>query len=124
MTDEYFTDKQLAFRSTFLILLIMGFDPSTKISTKDAHKIIRSIIESGLQVIIPGHARGRMEKRGYTTQDVLHILLNGKMTKQKFHDNSSSWRYTVSGVDLDGNDGAVVTVVISNTKLVVITVLS
>ncbi len=102
----------------------MSFDSGTKISTDDAHKIIRNIIESDMEIVVSNHARERMYERGYTTQDVLHILLNGKITKQKLHDKSNSWRYTVSGDDLDGDEGSVVTVILSKAKFVIITVLS
>ena len=101
----------------------MSFDPHTKITTDDAHKIICDIVESNLEIAIPGHAQKRMSERGFSTQDVLHVLLNGKITKQKFHDESHSWRYTVSGVDLDGDDGKVITVIVNKGQLVVITVM-
>ena len=101
----------------------MSFDPKQKITKQDAHRIIKDIIDQGYQVAWSGHARDRMIKRSYTTHDVLHILRNGKITKQEYHEATQSWRYIVRGDDLDGDEGAVVTVIISKVKLVIITTL-
>ncbi len=101
----------------------MLFDPGQKIDKQDAHRIIKDIINCGHLIAWSNHAKERMLQRNYTSHDVLHILLNGNITKQEYHEATESWRYTIRGDDLEGDEGGVVTVVISKVKLVVITTL-
>ena len=102
----------------------MRFDPCQELSRKDAHDIIISIINSRGEIILSRHARERMRERRYTTDDVLHILLTGRLVEKRWDKDPGSWKYKIIGKDIDGEDGGVVTVIISKTRLVVITVLS
>lgn len=102
----------------------MSFDPGQQIDVKKARSLICDIIESGQQIIVSGHAKERMNERGYTMDDVIYILQRGKITKQKFHTKTNCWRYTLSGDDLEGDKGGVVTAIISRSSIVVITTLA
>lgn len=84
--------------------------------------MIREIISSKGEVVISQHAKGRMAERGFLMQDVLHILKTGDLTRQELHEPSNSWRHTIQGNDLDGDSGTVVTVIIHQARLVVVTV--
>lgn len=59
-----------------LIVNNMKFDPSEEIDNKNAHSIIRDIVAGG-EIIFSKHTKERMQERGYSTQDVEHILLRG-----------------------------------------------
>ena len=100
----------------------MEFDPSEEMDNEKAHSGIRNIVAGG-EIIISKHAKGRMRERGYSTHDIEHILLRGKITNKEFKDKTQSWAYTIKGDDLEGEEGGVVTVIISRQACVVITVL-
>ncbi|MBI5558427.1 MAG: DUF4258 domain-containing protein [Deltaproteobacteria bacterium] len=101
----------------------MEFDPVQEIDIEKAHSIIREIVASG-ELIVSKHAKARMRERGYSTQDVEYILIRGKITNKEFKENTQSWAYTIKGDDLEGDEGGVVTVIISRQACVIITVLS
>ncbi|MCB2181423.1 MAG: DUF4258 domain-containing protein [Desulfobulbaceae bacterium] len=101
----------------------MNFDPPKEIDKEKAQAIIREIVAGG-ELIISKHAKERMLERHYSTQDVEHILLRGEITKKEFKEKTQSWAYTLKGDDLEGDEGGVVTVIISRQACVIITVLS
>ena len=100
----------------------MKVDPSEEIENEKAHSIIRDIVAGG-EIITSKHAKKRMQERGYSMHDVEHILLRGKITSKERKDTTQSWAYTIKGDDLEGEEGGVVTVIISRQACVVITVL-
>ena len=105
-----------------LIVNNIKFDPSEEIDNKNAHSIIRDIVAGG-EIIFSKHTKKRMQERGYSTQDVEHILLRGEITNKEFKDKTKSWAYTIKGDDLEADEGGVVTVIVSRRACVIITVL-
>lgn len=100
----------------------MRFDPAEELGNENAHALIREIVSGG-EVIVSRHAKERMKERSYSTQDVEHILIRGKITNKEFKDATQSWAYTIKGDDLEGDEGGVVTVIINRQSCVIITVL-
>jgi len=68
------------------------------------------------------HAREQMVQRGYTAQDVIHILGDGMVMAQDLKPNGQL-HCRVEGQDLDGDRGIVVTAILDESRLLVITVL-
>ena len=68
------------------------------------------------------HAKKQMGPRGYTTQDVVYILEMGKILDIELKPNGQ-WHCKVEGYDLDGDRGIVITAIINEDHLLVITVL-
>jgi hypothetical protein len=97
------------------------FNPSDDITYDDAHKIIRHIIEHG-NVIFTPHAKVEMKNGNFTSQDIIEILENGKITNKKFDDKRGNWKYRIDGKDIDGIDGAVITAIISDSEQIIVTV--
>lgn len=98
-----------------------GFDPTKELSGHEAIVLIKDIIEN-YQVIILPHTRGRMEERGYSDQDVIHVLETGVVASTEFDGERKNWKYRVEGTDIDGVEGVVITAIVSDYRLVVITV--
>lgn len=88
---------------------------------KDAESLIREIIKCG-SVVLSKHARKQMRDRGYNTQDVYHILRHGEVKKIEENPRGRS-KYHVHGEDIEGHKGIVVTAVVSEGRLVIVTVL-
>ena len=68
------------------------------------------------------HAKKQMGSRGYTTQDVVYILETGIIMEIRLETNGQ-WHCKVEGYDLDGDRGVVITAIINENHLLVITVL-
>ena len=103
----------------------MKFDPTTEIENGIAHRIIQNTVKNtNGKVIFSSHAKGRMQERNYSPQDVQYILLNGKITGKEFNEKNRTWAYTLRGDDLEGDEGGVVTAIISEWTSIIITVLS
>jgi len=100
----------------------MKFDQSREIPDDAAKSIIREIVADGV-LILSRHAKKRMEERGYTLQDVVHILLHGEIVKREYADKTTNWSYSVQGYDLENGEGAVVIAIIKRRSAIVITVL-
>jgi len=75
----------------------MEFNSTDEISSSEAQKIIREIIE--------------------------FILQHGIIVKKEFKDKTQTWSYKISGQDLEGDDGAVIVTIIKRMSAVIITVL-
>lgn len=86
----------------------------------DVRKTIRDIAEFG-EVILTQHASDQMKVRNYSMSDVLTILKNGEIVNTE--QLASCCKYTIQGEDVDGEGGAVVTVIQDHRSLVIITVL-
>lgn len=97
------------------------FDPTIELSDHDAMVLILYILENW-QVIIRPHAKMRMSQRGYSDQDVLHVLETGLIKNKEFDSTRGSWKYRVEGEDIDGDDGVVITAIVSSSQQVIITV--
>lgn len=91
------------------------------LTIEEAEQLIKEILQYGS--VIPGpHARERMQERGYSIQDVLYILEQGKITNVE-EDSKGNKKYHVSGEDLSGHAGIVVTLLTRRDKMVILTVL-
>ena len=100
----------------------MIFDQSIEIPDDKARLIIREIVSDGV-LILSNHAKERMKKRGYTLQDVVHILLHGEIVKKEYKDKTKNWSYRVQGYDLENDEGTVVVAIIKRMSAIMITVL-
>ena len=83
---------------------------------------ILKILENG-RLVYSSHVKERMAERNYEISDVLHILKHGQVLKYKKRGESEKYRCEVHGDDLEGCKGIVITVVIEDTRLIVVTVL-
>lgn len=100
----------------------MTFNSTNEISSSEAQKLIREIVSAGT-VIFTNHAKERMIERGYSTHDVEFILKHGTVVKKEFKNKTQAWSYKISGQDLEGEDGVVITTIIKRMSAVIITVL-
>ena len=99
----------------------MVFDPTEDITLEKAGSLVRNAAGRG-NLIYSAHVKLRMRERGFSIHDVLFILQHGKLTGKKFKEDHGNWTYTIQGQDLDGYDGRVITAIISEQTLHVITV--
>jgi hypothetical protein len=84
-------------------------------------KRIREILIGG-SIIYSDHVKERMSERGYSLPDVLYILRNGKVTSFTKEGNER-YKCEIRGEDLEGRQGAVISIVIKTVKLIIVTVL-
>jgi hypothetical protein len=91
------------------------------VTAEEIEARIREIVDYG-SIRFSNHVIQRMEERDYNTRDVIHILKTGKILKLS-KEKDDKYRCEVHGEDLDGSRGAVVTIVIKNIKMVIVTVL-
>lgn len=97
------------------------FDPAAKLSDEKALKLIRDIVDHG--TIIPSHhSDTRSNTRKFTDQDIIYILETGSLIGKEFEPKFNNWKYKIEGSDLDGEDGIVVTAIISSNSILIITV--
>jgi hypothetical protein len=96
------------------------FDPSKKLSAEDALKRIKEIIDYG-HVILTPHVRERMKNRNFTDIDIIHVLENGAVTGEEFDDLRNNWKYRVSGKDIEGESGVVITAIVDYDRQVIVT---
>jgi len=92
-----------------------------EITADDLKNKIHNILDSG-RVIFLDHTKRRMKLRGYSFGDIRHILQNGSIlefTKKK----TEQYVCKIHGEDLEGDEGAVVILVIKDVKLIIKTVL-
>ncbi len=101
--------------------MLKQFDSKLKLSNKDAKKLIRHILDCGA-VIFSQHAKDRMRERNFTDQDVVYILETGTIIDTDYDANQECWKYKVSGDDLDGDEGTIMTAVLTAHRQLIITV--
>lgn len=101
----------------------MSVDYSKKISEDQLQDVIFAALSSGGFVRYTDHFRDSMAERGYTNQDVMSILRFGRLVNAEFSDEYDNWCYELRGLTPDGENGAVVTVILSERKLLMITAL-
>lgn len=90
------------------------------LSEEELKKTILEIFDHG-SVIPSEHAREMMRERGYYMADVKHILKHGTLKKTELI--KKIYRYHLYGEDLEGHPGVVVSALISNLKIVIVTVM-
>lgn len=91
------------------------------LSLDEATDLIGHILERG-RIRYLSHSLERMEVRGFTTQDVMAILEDGKVFHKEFDEENKSWKYKVKGKTVEREDAVVVSAVIDKGTLVVITI--
>ena len=101
----------------------MKFDSTERIDDQTVRSIIREIVTNGT-IILSKHAKVQMALRGYTTNDIIHILSYGNVASREFKEKNNNWVYTIEGNDLDKDSGGVVIAIVRRMTGVVITVLS
>lgn len=97
------------------------YNPVQELEPEQALELIRHIINDG-EVIYSSHARERMIERNFTISDILLILQKGKLAEKQYEENKKNWKYTIQGADIDGDEGTIVTAIISNRKQLIVTV--
>lgn len=103
---------------------VMGkkeFDPAKKLSDKDAKELIHDIrMHCGTKFSL--HAEERIEERGFTSRDVLYILSHGVIINSEYNAKAANWKYMLEGHGIDGEEGIVITAIISSSTQMIITV--
>lgn len=98
-----------------------SFDSTAEIDDIEAIGLIRAIVANG-SIIIGSHVKKRMNQRGFYTQDITEVLETGSIVSKEFDDKRNNWKYKVEGSDTDGEEGTVITAIISISSQQVITV--
>lgn len=95
-----------------------------ELNPEGASILIRDILDEGNRgtLSFTKHARKQMVLRDYTTQDVVYILETGSVRGIELKPNGQ-WHCRIEGCDLDGDRGIVITAIIDEHRLLVITVL-
>lgn len=111
-----FLDKRIDMR------LVKSMQDDVGITADDLHQRILDILEKGSIHYNSPHLFDRMRERGYEMPDVLHILKNGRVLKIQKRGNER-YHCEVHGEDLESCKGAVVTIVITRKRMLIVTVL-
>lgn len=90
----------------------MAFDPTEEIDDEKALALIRRAA-TGRNLIYGRHVKQRMHERNFTIQDILYILQNGELSGKEYKEKYENWTYSIRGLDLEGEEGRVVTAIIS-----------
>jgi hypothetical protein len=98
------------------------FNPAEKLNESEFKKLVREILEFGF-INFGRHVQRRMSERNFMLADIRYILKNGKIIQDEFDEEFKNWKYTVSGPDIDGESGTVITVIVSERELFLVTVI-
>ncbi|MFZ5763116.1 MAG: DUF4258 domain-containing protein [Thermodesulfobacteriota bacterium] len=101
----------------------MAFDPTEEIDDEKALALIRRAA-TGRNLVYGRHVKQRMHERNFTIQDILYILQNGELSGKEYKEEYENWTYSIRGLDLEGEEGRVVTAIISEYSIQIITVTS
>lgn len=101
----------------------MTFDPTENINNEKALALIREAATKN-NLIYGGHVKQRMRERRFMIQDVVFILQHGELSGKEYNEEYENWVYSIRGVDLDGEEGRVVTAIVSEHSIQIITVTS
>ena len=93
------------------------------LETEEAFRLISLILKEGM-FELSIHAKRQMSRRGASNQDVVRALQTGRILKKpEWDEEHEHWKYRVEGVDLDGDELRVITVIFdSEMTLLVVTV--
>lgn len=97
-----------------------SFNPRANLSEENALRIIRDILDYGT-VHYSKHSRDSMNLRNFSDQDIINVLETGNIIDKEFNEEQGNWKYKISGVDIDGDDGSVVTAVLTAHSQIIIT---
>lgn len=104
-------------------IFYMIFDPTENIDNEKALALIREAATKN-NLIYGGHVKQRMRERRFTIQDILFILQHGELSGKEYREEYENWVYSIRGVDLEGEEGRVVTAIVSEYSIQIITVTS
>ncbi len=98
----------------------------TKYSTRQALKVVQTIIKDGGGLVLSGHYKKRMLERGVDVRDVLHVIKTGRIPGEpEPHIKTGKWIYTIEGLTLDGVKLKVpVSIYDEEQKVVIVTVMN
>ncbi|MHB8788437.1 MAG: DUF4258 domain-containing protein [Desulfobulbaceae bacterium] len=99
----------------------MPFDPTEEIDDEKALAMIRRAAIGG-NLFYGRHVKKRMRERNFTIQDILFILQQGALARKEYKEEFENWVYSIRGTDLEGEEGRVVTAIVSESAIQIITV--
>lgn len=99
----------------------MPFDPTEEIDDEKALSMIRRAASGG-NLFYGGHVKKSMRERNFTIQDILFILQQSALAGKEYKEEFENWVYSIKGTDLEGEEGRVVTAIISESTIQIITV--
>jgi len=100
----------------------MAFDPTKELDDSEAIQLIREIASFG-SVEYGDHLTRRVRQRNFSLRDILYIFNNGRVTEKEYNKKRKNWKYKIVGKDLDGDKGVVITAIISDRRIYVVTVM-
>lgn len=84
-----------------------------QLSPDQAKAKILQIIETGRIVPTWYHGQQRMHQRDVTEDDVREALTNGEIKRPaEWDDRYNNWKYRVEGIDLEGEELRVITIIV------------
>jgi len=86
-----------------------------------AKKILRELAKEG-SVIISSHCKKQMLKRNVSTDDILHVLMWGKISGLKKDEKYNNWKCKVEGQDFENDKLVVMATVSEKNGTIIITV--
>lgn len=100
----------------------MPFDPKKELDDSEAIQLISEIASFG-SVQYGSHVAKRMKQRDFSLADIIYILNNGKISEKEYKEKRKNWKYKIVGKDLDGDEGVVITAIIYDWEIYLITVM-
>jgi hypothetical protein len=97
------------------------FDPEKILSNRQFTEIIRYCFAHGT-VTPRDHVQQRMIERGFSIRDIEHILLSGIIEEAEYDPVYGCCKYRVRGNALDDKKAVVVTAIVNEDRLVLVTV--
>jgi hypothetical protein len=96
-------------------------DRPQRLSSEGAKRLILLILADGY-VEPTDHCLQRMKERGITMPQLLHGLKTGEVGNAVWSDEYENWKYTVVGIDTEGDELTAPTVIVQeDLTLVVLT---
>ena len=86
-----------------------------------AQSLIRSVAKTGC-IHLSSHCKKRMLERNISTDDILQVLMWGKVTEIKKAKKDFEWKIRVTGKDLDNSNLLIVATVDKNANTLIVTV--
>jgi hypothetical protein len=83
---------------------------------------IREIVGLG-EILTTMHYRTRMRERSFSFQDLVSVLLDGRVKdRPEYDEKRNQHRYRVEGTTVDGGSTVAVTVILSLRSLLIVTI--
>lgn len=68
----------------------------------EAHRVLHALLADRDSVVLSQHVRRRSHDRQFDVFDLRHALEHGCVCADSWDDRYQTWKYKVTGVDLDG----------------------